>query len=64
MGFDKKYVSDIKTLKQQYDELKLNEFVHLYINAESLIGDTESMDYLNDKIEKYQKDNNKTKTNH
>jgi len=59
MGFHKRYVPDLKTLKQQYEDMCLDDFVFPYINADALIGEPESMKYLGNKIKEYREANNK-----
>jgi len=53
MGFNKKYVPELKKLKAQLDEYPEN--LKYYLNADALIGSAESMKYLDKLWEKQRK---------
>ena len=44
MSFNKKYVSDLDKLKEELEKYPDN--LNYYMNADSLIGPTESLDYI------------------
>jgi hypothetical protein len=53
MGFNKKYVRPLETLKE---ELKNNpDSINYYMKADAFIGSKESIDYLDEFWEEYKK---------
>lgn len=52
MGLNKKYLPEIKDLKQEYKELGHSEFVRIYQKYEILIGSDKSFRFLDKKLTK------------
>lgn len=47
MGFNKRILPDINTLKKRLEELGVDEFLKIYYyNPDCLIGSKESMDFI------------------
>jgi len=57
MGFDKRYLPDLKTLKQEYKEAGHDEFFRRLDKYDALLGPSECHAY----IDKIRKTNKKTK---
>lgn len=52
MGLNKKYLPEIKELKQEYKERGHSDFTRIYQKYDMLIGSDESFQFLNKKLTK------------
>lgn len=55
MGFNKRYLPELKDLKERREMLGDNSFFRIYVqNPDCLIGSTESMEYVDAFIKEYE----------
>lgn len=54
MGFNKCYLPSIETMKEQIERDGLEEFVRLYGKYECITGETDRMNFLEDKFKEYE----------
>lgn len=54
MGFNNCYVPDIDKLKQYYESVDLETFVNRFRKYDAWTGSTESLNFLEQKIKKYE----------
>ena len=55
MSIRKSYVSDYEQVKNQYVLMGHNNFVKLYRKVEVFIGNTEAIDFINEKLKEGEK---------
>ena len=53
MGFNKCYLPSIELMKEQIEKDGLEEFVRLYTKYDSITGETDRMEFLENKIQEY-----------
>jgi hypothetical protein len=53
MGFHKRYVPTLDVVEKQYEEKTLEEFVNYYAKPDALIGNVESMNFIDKVIKNY-----------
>jgi len=63
MGFEKRYLPNLETLKQEYETLGHDEFIRRILKYEALIGPTDSINFTTEKTKK-NKDDQCTTTSH
>lgn len=55
MGMLYVYLPDVKQLKNELNQIGLELFVKRYTSYESLSGSSESMNFVEEKVEEYEK---------
>ncbi len=55
MSFNKRYVPELKAVKKQHKEMELEDFVRYYTKPDALIGNAESMVFIDKIVKKYYK---------
>ena len=58
MGFNNCYLPDIDKLKQYYESVDLETFVNRFRKYDCWTGSSESLDFLEQKINEYENDKN------
>lgn len=53
MSFNKKYVRDLETVKQEFDRLGEKEFIKIYSKCDAFIGSSDGIDYINETLNNY-----------
>ena len=53
MGFNQCYVGNILQIQKELDEYGLDEFVRRYRKYDSISGDSESIDFIEKRIEQW-----------
>ncbi len=55
MGFNKCILPSIETMQSEIDRSGLAEFVRIYTKYDSIMGESERMEFLENKIDEYEK---------
>lgn len=53
MGFNKCFLPSIESMKEQIERDGLEEFVRLYTKYDCITGETDRMEFLENKIQEY-----------
>jgi len=53
MGYHHCHIPDLVTLKKQYDTLGLDAFIVRYKNCQGIIGDSDAIKFIEDKINEF-----------
>lgn len=57
MGFNKCYLPSIELMKEQIERDGLKEFVRVYSKYDSITGESDRMEFLENKIKEYESQN-------
>jgi hypothetical protein len=55
MGFNKCILPSIEVMQSEIDRSGLAEFVRIYTKYDSIMGESERMEFLENKIDEYEK---------
>ena len=54
MGFNKCILPSVQVMQEEIDRNGLNEFVRIYRKYDSIMGETDRMEFLEKKIKEYE----------
>lgn len=63
MGFNKCILPSIETMQSEIDNVGLEEFVKRYGRYDSIMGDSDRVEFLEKKVMEYENDINNNNTN-